>query len=133
MEDLPGLRRVNYAKGTSAGASNWGCGFLPTIYAGVPFRGPGKCILYLSNPKGFDNDTQRKSLDALKQLNQLALADHHDSETLARIQSYEMAFQMQSSAPELMDFSKEPKHILEMYGQIRPNQISRVIVFWRGG
>ena len=115
-ENLPGYVVLSSAKGTSAGASNWGCGFLPTIYAGVPFRRTGDPILYLSNPKGFDNDTQRKSLDALKQLNQLALADHHDSETLARIQSYEMAYQMQSSAPELMDFSKEPKHILEMYG-----------------
>jgi len=73
-------------------------------------------VLYLSNPKGFDGDTQRTSLDTLKKLNQLALADHHDAETLSRIQSYEMAFQMQSSAPELMDFSKEPKHIIEMYG-----------------
>lgn len=115
-ENLPGYVVLSSAKGTSGGASNWGCGFLPTIYAGIPFRSTGDPVLYLSNPKGFDGDTQRASLDTLKKLNQLALADHHDPETLARIQGYEMAFQMQTSAPELMDFSKEPKHILDMYG-----------------
>ena len=69
-EDLPGYVVLSSAKGTSAGASNYGCGFLPTIYNGVPFRGKGDPILYLSNPKGYDAQTQRSSLDALKQLNQ---------------------------------------------------------------
>jgi hypothetical protein len=115
-ENLPGYVVLSSGNGTSGGASNWGCGFLPTIYAGIPLRSSGDPVLYLSNPKGFDDETQRASLDALKKLNQLALADYHDPETLARIQSYEMAYRMQSSAPELMDFSKEPKHVLEMYG-----------------
>lgn len=122
-ENLPGYVVLSSANGTSGGASNWGCGFLPTIYAGIPFRSSGDPVLYLSNPKGYDDDTQRASLDALKRLNELSLANHHDPETLARIQSYEMAYRMQSSAPELMDFSSEPKHVLESYGvdPARPN------------
>ncbi|HVK58714.1 MAG TPA: DUF1501 domain-containing protein [Candidatus Kapabacteria bacterium] len=115
-ENLPGYVVLSSGNGTSGGASNWGCGFLPTIYAGIPFRSSGDPVLYLSNPKGFDDDTQRASLDALKKLNELSLANHHDPETLARIQSYEMAYRMQSSAPELMDFASEPKHVLESYG-----------------
>ena len=115
-ENLPGYVVLSSANGTSGGASNWGCGFLPTIYAGIPFRSTGDPVLYLSNPKGFDDDTQRASLDTLRKLNELSLANHQDPETLARIQSYEMAYQMQASAPELMDFSKEPKHILDSYG-----------------
>jgi hypothetical protein len=115
-ENLPGYVVLSSANGTSGGASNWGCGFLPTIYAGIPFRSSGDPVLYLSNPKGFDDDTQRASLDALKRLNELSLANHHDPETLARIQSYEMAYRMQSSAPELMDFADEPKHVLDSYG-----------------
>ena len=115
-ENLPGYVVLSSGNGTSGGASNWGCGFLPTIYAGIPFRSSGDPVLYLSNPKGFDDDTQRASLDAMKKLNELSLASHHDPETLARIQSYEMAYRMQSSAPELMDFASEPKHVLESYG-----------------
>jgi hypothetical protein len=115
-ENLPGYVVLSSGNGTSGGASNWGCGFLPTIYAGIPFRSTGDPVLYLSNPKGFDDETQRESLDALRKLNELSLSNHHDPETLARIQAYEMAYRMQSSAPELMDFASEPKHILESYG-----------------
>jgi len=113
---LPGYVVLSSAKGTSGGASNWGCGFLPTMYAGVPFRSSGDPVLYLSNPKGFDAQTQKASLDALRRLNELQLADVGDPEIAARIQSYEMAYRMQASAPELMDLSQEPKHVLEMYG-----------------
>jgi hypothetical protein len=115
-ENLPGYVVLSSGNGTSGGASNWGCGFLPTIYAGIPFRSTGDPVLYLSNPKGFDDETQRESLDVLRKLNELSLSNHHDPETLARIQAYEMAYRMQSSAPELMDFASEPKHILESYG-----------------
>ena len=115
-ENLPGYVVLSSGNGTSGGASNWGCGFLPTICAGIPFRSTGDPVLYLSNPKGFDDETQRASLDALRKLNELSLANHHDPETLARIQAYEMAYRMQSSAPELTNFSSEPKHILDSYG-----------------
>ena len=114
--DLPGYVVLSSANGTSGGASNFGGGFLPTIYGGVPFRGAGDPVLYLSNPKGYDRPMQRASLDTLQRLNDLALADSGDPETSARIQAFEMAYRMQSSAPELMDLASEPKHILEMYG-----------------
>jgi hypothetical protein len=115
-ENLPGYVVLTSAKGTSGGASNYGCGFLPTIYSGIPFRSTGDPVLYLSNPPGFDARAQRASLDTLNELNELARVDTGDPETAARIQSYEMAYQLQSSAPELMDLSQEPAHILELYG-----------------
>lgn len=115
-QNLPGYVVLSSANGTSGGASNWGSGFLPTIYAGIPFRSGGDPVLYLSNPRGFDDDTQRASLDTLRKLNESSLLDLGDPEIASRIQSYEMAYRMQSSAPELMDLSREPKHILEMYG-----------------
>ena len=115
-EDLPGYVVLTSAKGTSGGASNYGSGFLPTPYGGVPFRSAGDPVLYLSTPKGIDSRVQRASLDSLGALNQLASQDAGDPETAARIQSYEMAYRLQTSAPELMDLSKEPQHILDMYG-----------------
>jgi hypothetical protein len=115
-ENLPGYIVLSSGNGTSGGASNWGCGFLPTIYAGVPFRSTGDPVLYLSNPKGFDEETQQASLETLTRLNQMAFEQYADPEITARIQGYEMAYRMQSSAPELMDLSSEPSHILEMYG-----------------
>src|SRR5262245_5177267 len=101
------------SKGTSGGASNWGCGFLPSVYQGVLFRSSGDPVLYLSNPKGIDAKIQRDSLDTIKKLNQKHLDVVGDPEISTRINSYEMAYRMQTSAPELMDISKEPKHILE--------------------
>jgi hypothetical protein len=115
-DNLPGYVVLTSAKGTSGGASNYGCGFLPTMYAGIPFRDTGDPILYLSNPRGFDDNAQRASLDTLRRLNESALAEYSDPETAGRIQSYEMAYRLQSSAPELMDLSQEPKHILDLYG-----------------
>src|SRR5207302_1758160 len=88
-EALPGYVVLSSAKGTSGGASNWGCGFLPTVYAGVPFRSSGDPVLYLSNPKGFDAETQKASLDSLRRLNELQFADVGDPEIASRIQSYE--------------------------------------------
>jgi uncharacterized protein (DUF1501 family) len=73
-------------------------------------------VLYLSNPKGIDARAQRSSLDALTQLNQAALGTAGDPEIAARIASYEMAYRLQTSAPELMDLSKEPQSILDLYG-----------------
>jgi uncharacterized protein (DUF1501 family) len=103
-------------KGTSGGSSNWGCGFLPSVYQGVLFRNTGDPVLYLSNPKGFDAELQRDSLDSIRHLNEMHLGQMGDPEIATRINSFEMAYRMQSSAPDLMDISKEPKHILEMYG-----------------
>lgn len=114
-EDLPGYVVLTSAKGTSGGPSNYGCGFLPTIYNGVPFRGSGDPILYLSNPAGYDDRAQRDSLDVLKRLNEQTLARTADSQTAARIQSYETAYRLQSSAPELMDLGQESQATLDAY------------------
>jgi hypothetical protein len=103
-------------KGPSGGNSCWGSGFLPTVYQGVQFRGSGDPVLYLSNPEGVDAAQQRESLDSISRLNRMRLAATGDPEIATRINSFEMAFRMQSSAPELMDLGREPKHVLEMYG-----------------
>ena len=115
-EDLPGYVVLTSAKGTSGGASNYGSGFLPNMYGGVPFRSTGDPLLYLSNPAGYDDDTQRASLDTLNALNHISFASQGDPDIAARIQSFEMAYRLQSSAPELIDLSDEPKHVLDMYG-----------------
>lgn len=106
------------AKGPSGGNSCWGSGFLPTVYQGVEFRSSGDPVLYLSNPPGVDNELQRDSLDSLKKLNQMRLDTVGDPEISTRINSFEMAFRMQSSAPELMDITKEPQHVLDLYGAV---------------
>jgi hypothetical protein len=103
-------------KGPSGGDSCWGSGFLPTVYQGVQFRSSGDPVLYLSNPKGVDRKLQRDTLDSIRRLNQMRLNTTGDPEISTRINSFEMAFRMQSSAPELMDISKESRATLEMYG-----------------
>ena len=115
-QNLPGFVVLSSGGGTSGGASNWGCGFLPTVYQGVPFRRSGDPILSLSNPAGITPEMQRKSLDTLKALNEHHLDVWGDPEIATRINSFEMAYRMQSSAPELMDITKESKETIEMYG-----------------
>jgi hypothetical protein len=103
-------------KGPSGGNSCWGSGFLPTVHQGVQFRSSGDPVLYLSNPDGVDAELQRDTLDTVRKLNERRQQLTGDPEIATRINSFEMAFRMQTSAPELMDLSKEPKHVLEMYG-----------------
>jgi hypothetical protein len=115
--DLPSFVVMSSgAKGPSGGSQCWGSGFLPTLYQGVQFRGSGDPVLYLSNPKGIDDELQRDSLDSISKLNTARLNVTGDPEIATRINSFEMAFRMQSSAPELMDLSRESKSVLEMYG-----------------
>ena len=122
--DLPGFIVFSSGKkGPSGGQSNWGCGFLPTVNNGVLFRSSGEPVLFLDNPRGIDSQTNRESLDTLRQLNELRLGVVGDPEIAARISAFEMAAKMQTSAPELMDISNEPKHILEMYGA-EPGKLS---------
>jgi len=112
--------------GTAApdgGASLWGSGFLPTIHQGVQLRSQGDPVMFLSNPNGMDADQRRLSLDVLKELNRLRLEDVGDPEIATRIAQYEMAYRMQTSVPELMDISKEPKEVHELYGT-KPGQKS---------
>jgi Protein of unknown function (DUF1501) len=103
-------------KGPSGGNSCWGSGFLPTMYQGVQFRGSGDPVLYLSNPDGITRETQRDTIDTIGKLNRMRLNTVGDPEIATRINSFEMAARMQTSAPELMDLAKEPKDILDMYG-----------------
>src|SRR3989475_9141488 len=104
------------AKGPSGGNSNWGCGFLPTVHGGTLFRTGGEPVLFLSNPKGVDAEMQRDSLETIRRLNQKRLGVVGDPEISGRISAFEMAYRMQSSAPELMDISRESRETLEMYG-----------------
>ncbi|MDZ4859123.1 MAG: DUF1501 domain-containing protein [Candidatus Hydrogenedentes bacterium] len=103
-------------KGPSGGSAVWSSGFLPTVHDGVMFRTSGDPVLYLSNPSGLDDTVQRDTLDTLGALNTQRLEATGDPEIATRINSFELAFRMQSSAPELMDLTNEPKHIMEMYG-----------------
>lgn len=116
-KNLPGFVVFSSGrKGPSGGNSNWGSGFLPTVYSGVQFRSVGDPVLYLSNPPGIDKTAQRDSLDAINALNAQHLAEVGDPEIATRINSYEMAYRMQASAPDLMDLSSESQGTLDMYG-----------------
>ena len=121
-EDLPGFVVLTSAKGTSGGASNYGSGFLPTSYGGIPLRSSGDPVLYLSNPRGVDRETQRSSLDTLGRLNEMAVSRFGDPETASRIQAYEMAYKLQSSAPDLMNLADESPETLARYGLTDPKQ-----------
>ena len=94
----------------------WGSGFLPSRHQGVRFRSQGDPVLYLSNPEGIDATNRRALLDGIRDLNAIAEHSVGDPEIQTRISQYEMAFRMQSSVPELMDLSREPKHVLDAYG-----------------
>jgi hypothetical protein len=115
--DLPGFVVMISGGGQpDGGTACWSSGFLPTVYQGVTFRSQGDPVLFLSNPEGMSAQVRRQSLDALRDLNQRHLADVGDPEILTRIESFEMAYRMQSSAPELMDIASEPPSIHEEYG-----------------
>ncbi len=94
----------------------WGSGFLPSVHSGVAFRAQGDPVLYLSNPGGVSPETRRLMLDRLQAMNGRISDEVGDPATHTRIAQYEMAFRMQSSVPELVDISGEPKHVLDMYG-----------------
>jgi hypothetical protein len=115
-KNLPGFVVLSSGVGTSGGASNFSCGFMPSHYQGTLFRNSGDPILYLSNPEGVSAETQRETLDLIGDLNREHLSETGDQEIASRIANYELAWRMQSAAPELADLSSEPKHIREMYG-----------------
>src|SRR5262249_20987144 len=101
-QDLPGVVVLQSGpRGPRGGAPNWGTGFLPTAYQGVPLRTTGEPILNLTSPQGVTRDRQKQVLDAVRDLNEERLAETGDGEIATRIASYEMAYRMQTSAPEL--------------------------------
>jgi hypothetical protein len=116
-QDLPGFV-VLISGGTdpTGGKALWSTGFLPSVYQGVQCRTVGDPILYVSDPKGMDRTDRRRTLDALRQLNEYELKEFGDPETLTRISQYELAFRMQMSVPDVMDIRQEPESTLEMYG-----------------
>ena len=99
-------------------ARYWGNGFLPGQHQGVQFRGEGDPVLYVSNPPGIDSKTRRQLLDGVQEFNRMALGRVGDPEIQTRIEAYEMAYRMQTSVPDLMDISKEPKSVLDAYGAV---------------
>lgn len=116
-KDLPGfVVLISGQNNPDGGKSCWSSGFLPTRYQGVELRSKGEPVLYVDNPDGIDDATRRDSLDAIKAMNEAALADKMDPEIATRISQYELAYRMQTSVPELMEIDKEPAHIHEMYG-----------------
>src|SRR5271154_2564578 len=115
--DLPGFVVLQSGpRGPRGGAALWSGGFLPTAYQGVPFRSGGEPILDLSRPPGVSAEAQLETIQAVRDLNLSQLTESGDSEIATRVASYEMAYRMQSSGPDLIDFSKESKETLEMYG-----------------
>ena len=123
-ENLPGfVVLLSGGKTPDAGKSLWGSGFLPSVYQGVQCRTAGDPVLYLSDPAGMDRKLRRRMLDTLAEMNAAEFERSGDPETQTRILQYELAYRMQTSVPEVMDISKEPKHILEMYGA-QPGYVS---------
>jgi hypothetical protein len=116
-QDLPGFV-VLISGGTdpTGGKALWSSGFLPSVYQGVQCRSAGEPILYLNDPVGMDRNSRRDSLDTLDRLNELEARQFGDPETVTRISQYELAYRMQIAVPEVMDISKEPQSIRELYG-----------------
>jgi hypothetical protein len=116
-QTLPGFVVLQSGpRGPRGGSSNWGSGFLPTTYQGVPFRSGGDPIVNLSSPAGITADQQKDAIEAVRDLNQMRLNATGDGEIATRIAAYEMAFQMQTSAPDLINLAAENKKTLEAYG-----------------
>jgi hypothetical protein len=114
--NLPGyVVLVSGGRTPSAGKSVWGSGFLPSIYQGVQCRSEGDPVLYVSDPAGMSRELRRSTLDAINAINQKHYNEIGDPEIHARIDQYEMAFNMQISVPEIMDISAEPEAIHQMY------------------
>jgi hypothetical protein len=114
--DLPAFVVMSTGSGISGGAANWSSGFLPTLYAGVRFRNQGDAILDVSSPPGVDARLQRDSLDLVGAMNRRRLGIEGDPEIATRISQYEMAYRLQTSAPELMSLKSESKATLDLYG-----------------
>jgi hypothetical protein len=115
-QNLPGYVVLTAGRGSSGGATLWQSGFLPSVHAGVRFRNQGDAVLNLGNPAGLPPELQRMGLDVLHDINQAHYQKTQDPEIASRIASYELAFRMQTAAPELIDLSGETKDTLDAYG-----------------
>lgn len=115
-QNLPSYVVLTAGRGSSGGATLWNSGYIPSVHAGVLLRNQGPPILNLENPAGLPEVMQRKTLDALRDLNQREYEATHEPEIASRIANYELAFRMQSAAPELTDLSQESEATLDAYG-----------------
>ena len=115
-ENLPGFVVLSSGRGARCGAACMGPGFLPTVYQGVQFRSGREPVLFLSNPEGVSPEVRRDSLDTIRHLNAMRHEQVGDAEIETRIASYELAYRMQTAVPELMDISREPASVHELYG-----------------
>ena len=119
-QDLPGfvvmMSSGRGGQNQPIAARQWSAGMLPSKFQGVKFNSVGDPVLYVRNPPGVSKDMQKDSIDAVNRLNQKQYASIEDPEIQTRIAQYEMAFRMQASVPDLMDMSKEPANVMEMYG-----------------
>ncbi len=118
-ENLPGYVVLTSEGGGQAqpiSAKQWNNGFLPSKFQGVRLHSKGEPVNYVSNPKGIGRGAQGDLIGTINGLNALKLEESHDREIAARIAQYELAFKMQTSVPELTDFSQEPQHVLDLYG-----------------
>ena len=118
-EDLPGfVVLISSGVQPSGGQSCWGTGFVPSVFQGVQCRSKGDPVLYVTDPPGMDRALRRKTLDALRDLNEEQARELGHPETATRIAQYELAFRMQASVPEVMDIAREPKAVLDAYGAV---------------
>lgn len=116
-QDLPGfVVLISSGVQPNGGANSYGSGFLPSVFQGVQCRSKGDPVLYVSDPKGMNRQLRRRSLDALKKLNEMQAKQLGHPETRTRIAQYELAYRMQASVPEVMDITKETKATQEAYG-----------------
>jgi len=118
-DELPGFVVLSSVGGRNPqpiASRQWSSGFLPGRYQGVEFNSTGDPVNYLRNPKQVSRENQRSVVDAVKGLDQIRNESIKSDDINTRLSAYEMAFRMQTSIPELMDFSNEPKHIIDMYG-----------------
>jgi hypothetical protein len=122
-DDLPGFVVLNSAGKSGlqpVSARQWSSGFLPSKFQGILFQSKGDAVHYVGNPEGVCQSTQRQVVEEIKRLNGILEEERIDPEIQTRISQYELAFRMQTSVPELTDFSKEPQHILDLYGVKHP-------------
>ncbi|MBK8977999.1 MAG: DUF1501 domain-containing protein [Planctomycetes bacterium] len=115
-DDLPAYVVLASGKAGRCGTACWDAGFLPARHQGVPLRSDGEPVLFLDDPPGLGRALRARSLDSLTRLDELAAERDRDPATRARIDSYELAFRMQASVPELVDLRNEPPATLELYG-----------------
>jgi hypothetical protein len=122
-DDLPGFVVLTSAGATGqqpVSARQWSAGFLPSKFQGIQFQSRGGAVHFIGNPPGVGRELQSRSIAEINSLNRMLADDRIDPEIQTRIAQYELAFRMQTSVPELTDFAREPKNVLDLYGIKRP-------------